>query len=301
MRSVELILGGYGGPLYGRGLGGLVTVGLRALDEPGFHGSVAADTIDASASVRAQVTDKLHVAVAARKSYLDTVLSDVTSEDVGQYVPVPRYWDGQARAVYEVAPHETVEVGGLVSSDRTTRNNPAADPSLTTSSTAGTDFNRVYARYEKHTGNGSVIVVTPSIGTDSTSLVNAYGSTITELTSRSWVYGLRAGWQGPIEKYLRGSVGIDAEMQVSSLHRAGSIGAPPREGDLRLRPAAARADQRRRLEDRGRQRGALRRGRLLAGPGPVARRAGRAPRALRHLDQQAHAASARQPEHRLHS
>ncbi|HEY8088294.1 MAG TPA: TonB-dependent receptor, partial [Polyangiaceae bacterium] len=48
----------------------------------------------------------------------------------------------------------------------------------------------------------------------------------------SWVYGLRAGWQGPIEKYLPGSVGIDAEMQTSSLHRAGSIGAPPREGDV---------------------------------------------------------------------
>jgi hypothetical protein len=231
VKSVELIPGGYG-PLYGRGLGGLVTVALRPLDEHGIHGSVAADTIDASASVRAKVTDKLHVAVAARKSYLDTVLSAVTSEDVGLYVPVPRYWDSQLRAVYSLAQHETIEVGGLVSSDRTTRNNPAADPSLTTSSTAGTDFNRVYARYEKHTGEGAVIVVTPSVGTDSTSLVNSYGKTVTELTNDSWVYGLRAGWQGPIEKFLRGSVGVDAEMQTSTLHRAGSIGAPPREGDV---------------------------------------------------------------------
>ena len=231
VRSVELIPGGYG-PLYGRGLGGLVTVALRPLDEPGIHGSVAADTIDSSASVRAQVSDKVHVAVAARKSYLDTVLSAVTSENVGLYVPLPRYWDGQARAVYDLGKHETIEVGGLVSSDRTTRNNPNADPSLTTSSTSGTDFNRVYARYEKHTGDGAVIVVTPSVGTDSTSLVNTYGSTVTELTNASVVYGLRAGWQGPIEKFLRGSVGVDAEMQVSSLHRAGSIGAPPREGDI---------------------------------------------------------------------
>jgi TonB family protein len=230
VRSVELIPGGYG-PLYGRGLGGLVTVGLRPLDEPGFHGSVAGDTIDSSVAIRAQVTDRLHVAVAARKSYLDSVLSAVTSEDVGQYVPVPRYWDGQARVAYDLAPHETIEVGGLVSSDRTTRNNPAADPSLTTSSTSGTDFDRIYARYEKHAG-AAVIVVTPSIGTDSTTLVNSYGKTLTELTNHSWVYGLRAGWQGPIEKFLRGSVGIDAEMQVSSLHRAGSIGAPPREGDI---------------------------------------------------------------------
>ncbi|HEY6462058.1 MAG TPA: TonB-dependent receptor, partial [Polyangiaceae bacterium] len=105
-------------------------------------------------------------------------------------------------------------------------------PSLSTSSTSGTDFNRVYARYEKHTGDGAMVVVTPYVGTDSTSLVDAYGATVTELTNDSWVYGLRAGWQGPIEKHLRGSVGIDGEMQVSSLHRAGSIGAPPREGDV---------------------------------------------------------------------
>lgn len=231
VKAVELIPGGYG-PLYGRGLGGLVTVAMRPLDEHGIHGSLAADTIDASASVRAEITDKLHVAVAARKSYLDSFLSAVTSEDVGLYVPVPRYWDGQARAVYTLAPHETIEIGALVSSDRTTRNNPAADPSLTTSSTAGTDFNRVYARYEKHTGDGGVVVVTPSVGTDSTSLVNKYGQTITELTNDTIISGVRAGWQGPIEKFLRGSVGIDAEMLVSSLHRAGSIGAPPREGDI---------------------------------------------------------------------
>jgi TonB family protein len=231
VKAVELIPGGYG-PLYGRGLGGLVTVATRPLDEHGIHGSIAADTIDASASVRAEITDKLHVAVAARKSYLDSVLSAVTSEDVGQYVPVPRYWDGQARAVYNLAPHETIELGALVSSDRTTRNNPAADPSLTTSSTAGTDFNRVYARYEKHMADGSVVTITPSVGTDSTSLVNTYGQTVTELTNDSWISGLRAGWQGQIEKYLRGSVGVDAEMQASSLHRAGSIGAPPREGDI---------------------------------------------------------------------
>ena len=231
VRSVELIPGGYG-PLYGRGLGGLVTVALRPLDEPGIHGSVAADTIDSSASVRAQVSDKVHVAVAARKSYLDSVLSAVTSEDVGLYVPLPRFWDAQARAVYAMAPHETIEVGGLVSSDRTTRNNPNPDPSLSTSSTSGTDFNRVYARYEKHTADGAVITVTPSVGTDSTSLVDAYGSTVTELTNDSRVYGLRAGWQGPLETWLRGSLGVDAEMQVSTLHRAGSIGAPPREGDI---------------------------------------------------------------------
>jgi outer membrane receptor protein involved in Fe transport len=101
VQSVELIPGGYGAE-FGRGLGGLVTVALKPLDEEGVHGSVAADTIDASASVRAKLGD-FHVAVAARKSYLDSVLSGVTSENVNEYVPIPRYWDGQARVVYHRA------------------------------------------------------------------------------------------------------------------------------------------------------------------------------------------------------
>ncbi len=231
VKSVELIPGGYGSA-YGRGLGGIVTVALRPLDEEGIHGSVAADTIDASASVRAKVTDHLHVAIAARKSYLDSVLSAVTSQNVGEYVPIPRYWDGQARVVYDLAQHETLELGGLISSDRTTRSLPNADPSLATSQTTGTDFNRIYLRYEKHMPDGAIIEISPSYGVDSTSLVNQYGNTPTELTNDTSIYQLRADWRGPVTSFLRATVGVDAELLVSSLHRSGSIGAPPREGDI---------------------------------------------------------------------
>ena len=231
VKSVELIPGGYGAA-YGRGLGGIVTVAMRPLDEEGIHGSVAADTIDASAAVRAKVSDRFHAAIAARKSYLDTVLSAVTSENVGQYVPIPRYWDGQARVAYDLAQHETLELGGMISSDRTTRSLPNADPSLATSQTTGTDFNRIYVRYEKHMTDGAIVEVIPSFGTDATTLVNQYGNTPTELSNTSNIYGLRMDWRGPVARFLRAAVGADAEMLVSSLHRSGSIGAPPREGDI---------------------------------------------------------------------
>ncbi len=57
MKSVELIPGGYG-PLYGRGLGGLVTVALAPARRARVSTAAsAADTIDASASVRAKVSD----------------------------------------------------------------------------------------------------------------------------------------------------------------------------------------------------------------------------------------------------
>jgi TonB family protein len=231
VKSVELIPGGYG-PAYGRGLGGIVAVTLRPLDDEGVHGSVGADVIDASADVRAKISDRLHVAIGARKSYLDTVLNAVSSEDVGTFVPIPRYWDGQARIVYDLAPHETIELGGLISSDRIehTLLNPA--PSLTTHQKQGTDFNRVYVRYEKHLEDGSIVTVAPSLGADSTTIANTYGSTLTDVTNDSTFLALRATWQGPVIAHVRGSVGLDAEALASTLHRSGSIGAPPREGDV---------------------------------------------------------------------
>jgi TonB family protein len=231
VKSVELVPGGYGAS-YGRGLGGLVTVALKPLDDDGVHGSVSADTIDAAGSIRAKLGDKWHVAVAARKSYLDSTTSLVTSQNVGAYIPIPQFWDGQARVVYDIAPHETMELGGMVSSDKTTRSLPNADPSLATSQTTTTDFNRVYLHYTKHLKEGAVVEAVPSYGKDRTSLLNLYGSTPTDVTNDSDVFGLRVVWRGPVAKFLRASAGIDAELYSSTLHRSGSIGAPPREGDI---------------------------------------------------------------------
>jgi TonB family protein len=231
VKSVELIPGGYGGA-YGRGIGGIVTVAMRPLDDDGYHGSVGADVIDASVDMRAKVGDRTHVAIGARKSYLDSVLSAVTSEDVGDYVPIPRYWDGQARLSFDLAPHETIEVGGLASSDHIdhTLLNPL--PALSTHQTSTVDFQRFYVRYEKHTADGAVITAVPWFGFDSSSLVNVFGTTPTDVKNDSTVFGLRADWHGALFDHVRGDVGLDAEVVLSTLHRSGSIGAPPREGDL---------------------------------------------------------------------
>ncbi len=233
VRSVELVPGGYGAA-YGRGLGGLVTIGLRPLDEPGVHGSAAVDVIDASLSARAKVTDRLHVAIAGRRSHLDSVVSGVTSTDVADVVPIPRYYDGQARLVYDLGPRETFEVGGLMSSDSIDHALLSSDPSLTKRETRTLKFWRVYARYENKLNDGSVITVVPSYGADASRLANRFGAVPTALDVDSSIFGLRASWRGQRESWLGVSVGLDAEMNASQLRRAGSIGSPPREGDVRV-------------------------------------------------------------------
>ncbi len=231
VKSVELVPGGYDSA-FGRGLGGLVRVVERPLDEDGFHGSVGADVIDASADVRAKVSDGVHVAAGFRKSYLDSSVQAVSSTDVGDIVPIPRYWDAQGRIAWEMAPHETIEVDVLASSDRIANTLLNPDPSLTERQTTGTDFQRIYLHYEKHLADSAVVTVVPWFGYNSTTLANSFGSTVTDVTNDSTLVGMRADWHGPLVDHVRGAVGLDFEMQFSSLHRDGSIGAPPREGDI---------------------------------------------------------------------
>jgi outer membrane receptor protein involved in Fe transport len=233
VRAVELVPGGYGAS-YGRGLGGLVTIGMRPLDDAGFHGSAAVDVIDASVSMRAKVGERWHVAVAGRRSHLSDVVSGVTSTDVADVVPIPRYYDGQARIVYDLAPRETIEIGGLLSSDSIDHTLLSSDPSLQKRETRSLSFWRTYARYENKLKDGSVVNVIPSFGGDRSRLLDQFGGVPTEVDVDSTVLGLRAQWRGQPMAWLGVTVGVDAEATASTLHRAGSIGAPAREGDIRV-------------------------------------------------------------------
>ncbi|MET0593786.1 MAG: TonB family protein, partial [Polyangiaceae bacterium] len=88
VESVQLAPGGYGAP-YGRGLGGIVTVRQTPIEKAGVHGAVAADLLDASVSTRARLGERWGFAIAGRRSHLDSVLSNVTSENIGDFFPIP--------------------------------------------------------------------------------------------------------------------------------------------------------------------------------------------------------------------
>jgi TonB family protein len=233
VRSVELVPGGYGAA-YGRGIGGLVTVQLRPIAQDRVHGSVSADVIDASASVSTPITDKLYAAVAVRRSHLDSLVKAVGSSDVADVVPLPRYYDTQARVVYLFDTNETLELGGLYSSDAIDRTLVEPDPAETKKDSRSLRFGRIYARYEKKLKNGDTVVLQPSIGQNASRVTNRFGSTPTELTADTDVLGFRGTYRSQPESWLGVSVGVDVDVSSSSYRRAGSVSTPPREGDVRV-------------------------------------------------------------------
>src|SRR5580692_10127212 len=116
VRAINLSPGAYGAD-YGRGLGGLVRIDLGPLPSQGTHGYVAADNLDASALLSTALTPQLRLAVAGRISYLDRLLPLVTSADVGDFVPIPRYDDYQARATLSLRQDEELALTFLASDD----------------------------------------------------------------------------------------------------------------------------------------------------------------------------------------
>ena len=230
VRAINLAPGGYGAE-YGRGLGGLVTIDTRALRTTGVHGFVAADVIDSAAMVEAPLSSSTQIAIAARKSYLDRSLTLFTSKDVGDFVPIPDYYDGQVKLTHQLGENETVEVLALTSRDALTRTLKNQDPAQDKSDYTLTAFSRVGISYKRQFADGSSMLVSPWVGVDHTQSQESFGGTPTKLDTQSRVFGVRSAWRGRMSEHVVTTVGVDVEGNRSNLTRRGSVTLPAREGD----------------------------------------------------------------------
>ena len=233
--SVELAPGGYGAT-WGRGLGGLVTVKTRRIeDDHAIKASASVDVIDAGATVSVPLSDAVTVAVAARRSHLDTTIAPFAKDSVEDLFPIPHYDDAQIRLAWAIGPHERLELTGLHSNDRLTRSAPSNDPTLARSESRRVSFERVYATWEREAGaNGSAVTVTPWLGIDRNRLDDRFGGVPTAVSNVAAVGGLRASWRGRIHERVALAVGVDAEVNASDVERRGSVTSPAREGDAHV-------------------------------------------------------------------
>jgi outer membrane receptor protein involved in Fe transport len=231
VRAINLAPGGYGSE-YGRGLGGLVTVDTRALRMDGVHGFATADAIDAGAMVETPLGKSTSVAIAGRKSYLDRTLAAFTKKDVGDFIPIPDYYDAQIKLTHDLGTNESIDVLGLASRDQITRTLPNEDPAQVKSDSTLTTFTRLGVTYRRQLADGATVVVTPWAGFDHQRAVASFGGTPAALDSKSNVFGLRAVWRGRATDFLVMTAGLDFEGSRSSIERVGSVTLPAREGDI---------------------------------------------------------------------
>ncbi|MDB4944703.1 MAG: TonB family protein / TonB-dependent receptor [Labilithrix sp.] len=231
VRAIDLAPGGYGAE-YGRALGGLVTVDTRALRADRVHGYVSADVIDSSAMIEAPLTRSTRIAVTARGSYLGETLGLFTKRDVSEFVPIPRFFDGQIKVEQDLGENETITLMALGSDDSLKRTVTNPDPAQTISDDRKVRFGRVVAVYRKAFADGSSVTLTPSFGKDHFDYSQAFGTTPTEQTIDSTVFGFRAKWRGKVAPRVVLNAGVDIEGSDNDIRRRGATILPPREGDI---------------------------------------------------------------------
>ena len=231
VRSIDLSPGAFGAE-YGRGLGGLVRVDLRPLQGEGLHGSVAADFIDSSLALTGALTPRLRLAAAARVSYLDRLLPLVTSADIGDSFPIPRYDDYQARVHLALGQDESLSATFLGSDDHLRRTIPASDPAEARSQNNDRSSRRLFLTYSRLDSDGSSIRLTPSFGVDDSTLRETFGDESTRLEQRAWHYALRASYRRRVAKAATVLLGLDLQGRATAATRHGSVNQPAREGDV---------------------------------------------------------------------
>ncbi|MCE9575668.1 MAG: TonB-dependent receptor [Deltaproteobacteria bacterium] len=231
VKSIDLSPGAYGAD-YGRGLGGLVKVETKNLASKGTHAIIAADVIDTSAMVSTAISKKARIGIAGRASYLDQTLGAVTSSDVGDFVSIPRYYDGQLLAQLELSKDETLTAFGLVSDDKLDRTIPSDDPSAVRKEKTHTGFWRAAAEYKRLFPDGASVVVAPSVGIDRNEVVSSFGDVPTEIHTTSGRYALRGAYRRKLNSNATLTVGADGQFTHTEVNRFGSITLPAREGDI---------------------------------------------------------------------
>lgn len=235
VESIALVPGGYGAA-FGRGLGGLVTVGAKTPERERVGGRLHADVLDASAMLTGPLgkRKRLHLAAAARGSYLEPWARPLLDRDASGLVPIPRYGDGQVRAQWRPNAKDRLEAVALVSVDRFRRGVPSPDPALAVSDARQLDFGRAYARWTRDTGDGRVLVVTPFVGYDRRRNTSRFGPVTTAIDADAVLAGVRASRRARVNEHLVLEAGLDAEVETTTLRRVGSLGLPAREGDVRV-------------------------------------------------------------------
>jgi outer membrane receptor protein involved in Fe transport len=137
--------GGFGVE-WGKASAGVVEISSRG-GSTDLTGYADVSFITASGVVRGPIGKKGKFAIAVRRSYIDAVLSAAAPSSTNlSFTALPRYYDYQARADYELLPHLTLSAFLIGSSDDfsiSTSTTNASDPNMSGQFADTTSFQRV--------------------------------------------------------------------------------------------------------------------------------------------------------------
>ena len=211
VNSVDVYPGNYD-VQYGRGIGGIVDVGLRGPARDRIHAIGKFDAIDGSALVEGPIfDDKTRFLVAARRSWIEAYFPALAQALSLGVTASPVYYDYQAMIERDVGKRATLRLTFLGSNDRvavTLEPSQSTDPAFSGSLSNTTDFWRLQLQADAKLKDGTKLFSQISVGQDG--LVLDLSSTLNANSTATRVQG-RAQADVPIVKGLRLKGGVDLE------------------------------------------------------------------------------------------
>lgn len=157
---------------FGRAMGGIVDVGIRAPKDDGkYHGMAQFDLIDVRGIVEGPVpfAKKWHFALGARRSWFDTWLKPVMTAAGASVAAAPVYYDYQIIAQTKPTARSSLRLGFIGADDRMallTKDVAGADATVSGNLNMVTAFWRLFARYEQEITNTTRLSAVVALGRD---------------------------------------------------------------------------------------------------------------------------------------
>ena len=155
---------------YGRGMGGIVDVGIRDPNKDKLHALAQVDLIDARVLAEGPIGNTgWNFAVGGRRSWVDVWLKPVLEQTGAGVSTAPVYYDYQALVEKDINKRSNFRLMLLGSDDRLDvliKSVNASDPSIGGGISAHTGFWRLQARYRNKFSDDTEFKITGAVGQD---------------------------------------------------------------------------------------------------------------------------------------
>ncbi|MCA9666808.1 MAG: TonB family protein [Myxococcales bacterium] len=199
---------------YGRLIAGTINVETRSTHTQQLKGAVDINLLNASLFLNVPITDKISVAGAVRRSYIDAILPAVLSaagQDATTVVPV--YYDYQLRVDVKLGkPGNDMFVLVFGSDDQLKLTSDEADSDIAISLSSQISFHRFVWGWRHQITDRLSMRLQPFVGFD---LVN-FGTQGANVDIKTWLFGVRQDFVYRASKRLRIRFGLDIEARYAT-------------------------------------------------------------------------------------
>jgi TonB family protein len=209
LERLDFYPGNYG-PQFGRGMGGVIDVGLRSPRRDGFHGLAQVDIVDGRLMMETPIGEHTGILIAGRRSWVDAWIGSVLSDTATSVRAAPVYWDGQAIIEHDFSRKTRGRLSFFGADDRfklLIKSPDAADPSISGSLGGFSRFLRTQARLETDLSDDVSWVNTLSYGITDSSF--QFGTGFFDWTAHD--ISARSDLRAKLSEQLTLMTGLDAQ------------------------------------------------------------------------------------------